>query len=203
MAQADSVPSAIRPPLTGARSNPSTKSRFAGVPSFRRTTVFLARSQPSAAAASNRSIELRPEHRHTATCPKTMCSIVSNGFPHSIDDLINQLVLGHDEAALIGPWQEMVVPSENPTQNPNTRWHHVITGPVPVSSYALAVCYATAVIYLGCYPWNFLLGGVLFLIRNNSLHERALVWCSSRVRMLIGLAVNSMKATFALSESRR
>jgi hypothetical protein len=53
--------------------------------------------------------------------------------------------------------------------------------------------------------------GLLFLIRNKRVHERPFVWCSSRGRMLIGLAgrrvvhsaLNSMKATFALSGSWR
>ena len=82
---------------------------------------------------------------------------------------------------------------------------------MPLGGYIVTVCYATTVIYLGWYPWNFLLVGLLFLIRNKPVHERAFVWCSSRVRMLIGLAdrrivhsaLNSMKATFALSGSWR
>jgi hypothetical protein len=53
--------------------------------------------------------------------------------------------------------------------------------------------------------------GLLFLIRNKRVHERAFVWCSSRGWMIIGLAdrrvvhcaLNSMKGTFALSGSRR
>jgi hypothetical protein len=53
--------------------------------------------------------------------------------------------------------------------------------------------------------------GLLFLIRNRRVHERASVWCSSRARMIIGLAdrrvvhsaLNSMNATFALSGSWR
>jgi hypothetical protein len=64
---------------------------------------------------------------------------------------------------------------------------------------------------LGWYPWNFLLVGLVFLIRNKWVHERPFVCCSSRGRMLIGLAsrrvvhsaLNSMKATFALSGSWR
>jgi hypothetical protein len=147
MAKADSVPSVNRAPITGARSDPFTKSRFPGWLYPDATPVIL-----------------------------------------SIDDQINRLVLGHDQATLIKRWREIGPLSENSTQNPNTRWHYLITGPMPVGSYAVAVCYATAVIYLGWYPWNFLSVGLLFLIRNKPLHERAFVWCSRRLRMIIGLA---------------
>jgi hypothetical protein len=64
---------------------------------------------------------------------------------------------------------------------------------------------------VGWYPWNFLLVGLLFLIRKKRAHERPFVCCSSRGRMIIGLAgrrivhstLNGMKATFALSGSWR
>jgi hypothetical protein len=170
MAQADSVPIAIRPPFTGARSKPFTKSRFAG---------WL---YPDAAPVI-----------------------------FSVDDLINRFALGHDQAALIKRWREIGALSGNSTENPNACWHSLITGGIPVGSYAVAVCCATAVIYLGWYPWNFLLVGLLFLIRNKPLQERVFVWCSSRVRTIIGLAerhvvhcaVNIMKATFGQSGSPR
>jgi hypothetical protein len=173
MAQADSVPTAIRPPLTGARSNPFTKSRFAGW--------------------------LYPD-------PTPVILPIDD-----LDDVIYRLVLGHDQATLIRRWQEIEALSENSTPHPNTSWHYLITGSIPVGSYAAAVCYATTVIYLGWYPWNFLLLGLLFLIRNKPLHARAFVWCSSRIRMLIGLAdrrvihfgINSMKVIFAESGDRR
>jgi len=91
------------------------------------------------------------------------------------------------------------------------RRYEGIAGGVPLGWYIVTVCYATTVISLGWYPWNFLLVGLPFLIKNKQVHERASVWCSSRARMIIGLAdrcvvhcaLNSMKATFALSGSRR
>jgi hypothetical protein len=103
MAQADSVPSASRPPFTGAGSNTFTKPRFEGLLYSYATPVIL-----------------------------------------SIDDLINRLVLGHDQTTLIKRWREIGALSENSTQNPNTRWLYLITGRIPVGSYAVAVCYATA-----------------------------------------------------------
>jgi hypothetical protein len=166
MAQADSVPSVNRAPITGARPDPFTESHFGGRLYLYATPVVL-----------------------------------------PIDEVINRLVLGHDQATLFKRWREIGALLENSTQNPNTRWYYLITGRIPVGSYAVAVCYATVVIYLGWYPWNFLLVGLLFLIRNKPLHERAFVWCSENIgladRRVVHCALNSMKATFALSGSRR
>ena len=129
-----------------------------------------------------------------------------------------------DEAALPRLWREkrreveredlpsnLIAPLAVATRNLNRRWYEAIDGGVPLGWYIVTVCYATTVISLGWYPWNFLLVGLPFLIRNKQVHERASVWCSSRARMIIGLAdrcvvhcaLNSMKATFALSGSRR
>jgi hypothetical protein len=43
------------------------------------------------------------------------------------------------------------------TKDPNRRWYEQITGRIPVGWYVVAVCYATAAILLGWWPWNFLL----------------------------------------------
>jgi hypothetical protein len=119
--------------------------------------------------------------------------------------------MGKDEAALLRLWREKRREVEREHLSSNRRWYEASAGGVPLGWYIATVCYATTVISLGWYPWNFLLVGLLFLIRNKRVHERAFVWCSSRARMNIGLAdrrvvicaLNSMKATFALSGSRR
>jgi hypothetical protein len=125
-----------------------------------------------------------------------------------------RIIMGADEGALIRLWREKrsALESEDPsgnlvvqlglaTRDLNRRWRGAIARGVPFGWYIVTVCYAIAVISLGWYPWNFLLVGLLFLIRNKPLRERALVWFSSRVRMLIGLpdkrvshsTLNSMK----------
>jgi hypothetical protein len=135
-----------------------------------------------------------------------------------------RILMGKDEATLLRLWPErreeveredlsgnLIAPLAVATRNLNRRWYEAIAGGVLLGWYIVTVCYAITVISLGWYPWNFLLVGLLFLIRNEPLHERAFVWCSSRVRMLTGLAnrrvihsgLNSMKATFAASGGRR
>jgi hypothetical protein len=129
--------------------------------------------------------------------------------------------MGADEGCLIRLWREkrgevesedlsggLVVQLGLATEDLNRRWYEAIAGGVPSGRYIATVCYAIAVISLGWYPWNFLLVGLLFLIRKR---ERAFVWYSNRVRMLFGLAAkrvvhsapNSMKVTFAVSRSWR
>jgi hypothetical protein len=115
-----------------------------------------------------------------------------------------RIVMGDDEPALLRLWREKrsEVGQEDLSGN-------LIAALAVATRYIVTVCYATTVISLGWYPWNFLLVGLLFLIRNKRVHERPFVCCSSQGRMLIGLAgrrvahpaLNSMKATFALSES--
>jgi hypothetical protein len=135
-----------------------------------------------------------------------------------------RIIMGKDEAALLRLRPErrdeverenlsdnLIAPLAVASRNLNRRRYVAIAGGVSSSWYIVTVCYATTVISLGYYPWNFLLVGLLFLIRNKRLHERAFVWCSSRVRMIIGLAdgrvvhsaLNSTKMTFAVSGSRR
>jgi len=123
-----------------------------------------------------------------------------------VSDSDARIIMGQDEAALLRLWPERREEIEREDLSGN------LIAPLAVATrYIVAFCYATTVISLGWYPWNFLLVGLLFLIRNKRVHERALVWCSSRARMIIGLAgrcvvhsaLNSMKATFALSGSWR
>src|SRR5262245_9075644 len=112
-----------------------------------------------------------------------------------------RIIMGKDAAALLRLRPEgreeveradlsgnLIAPLAVATRNLNRRWYEAIAGGVPLGWYIVTVCYATTVISLGWYPWNFLLVGLLFLIRNKRLHERAFVWRSSRVQMLIGLA---------------
>ena len=123
-----------------------------------------------------------------------------------VSDPDARIITGKDEAALLRLWPERREEVEREDLSGN------LIAPLAVATrYIVTVCYATTAISLGWYPWNFLLVGLLFLIRNKQVHERASVWCSSRARMIIGLAdrcvvhcaLNSMKATFALSGSRR
>jgi len=123
-----------------------------------------------------------------------------------VSDSDARIIMGKDEAALLRLWPERREEVEREDLSGN------LIAPLAVATrYIVTVCYATTVISLGWYPWNFLLVGLLFLISNKRVHERASVWCSSRARMIIGLAdrcvvhcaLNSMKATFALSGSRR
>jgi hypothetical protein len=50
------------------------------------------------------------------------------------------------------------------TKDPNGRWYEAIT-----TQSVAAVCYATTVILLGPYPWNFLLILFLFFIKKKRL----------------------------------
>ena len=122
-----------------------------------------------------------------------------------VSDSDARIIMGKDEAALrLWPERREEIEREDLSGN--------LIAPLAVATRNIvAFCYATTVISLGWYPGNFLLVGLLFLIRNKRVHERALVWCSSRARMIICLAgrcvvhsaLNSMKATFALSGSWR
>jgi hypothetical protein len=66
------------------------------------------------------------------------------------------------EISLLELWREMsrLADRDNPTEEQN--WQKTITGRMPLGWYLVAVCYATAVILLGWYPWNFLLNLLLF-----------------------------------------
>ena len=55
------------------------------------------------------------------------------------------------------------------TKDPSRRWHEAITGRMPIGWHVVAVCYATAVIFLGWWPWNSLL---LLLLFSSSKHLR-------------------------------
>ena len=64
-------------------------------------------------------------------------------------------------------WREMSrrANPDDPTEEQNRQ--KTITGRMPLGWYLVAVCYATAVILLGWYPWNFLL--ILLLFSNKHL----------------------------------
>jgi hypothetical protein len=52
------------------------------------------------------------------------------------------------------------------TKGSNWRWYKAGTGRMPIGWHTAAVCYASAVILLGWWPWNFLLLLLLFPIEN-------------------------------------
>jgi hypothetical protein len=132
------------------------------------------------------------------------------------------IITGGDEAALVRLWREkrgevepedlsgnLVVQLGLATEDLNRRWYEAIAGGGPSGLYIATVCYATSVLSLGWFPWNFLLIGLLFLVRNKALRERARR--SGRARMPIGLAdgrvvhsvLNCKKTTFTVSRSWR
>ena len=124
MAQADSVPTAIRAPITGATAKASTKPR----PADRR--YFIGGRTPGS-------------------------------------------FMGEDEPAFPRLWRDMRAEVEREdlplgvaTKDPSRRWYEAITGRMPIGWHVVAVCYATAAIFLGWWPWNFLLLLLLFPIRN-------------------------------------
>src|SRR5215831_345082 len=71
------------------------------------------------------------------------------------------------ETILLELWREMSrrADRDDPTEEQNRQ--KTITGRMPLGWYLVAVCYATAVILLGWYPWNFLL--ILLLFSNKHL----------------------------------
>ena len=90
-----------------------------------------------------------------------------------IVDSDTRTIIGNNEAALLRLWPDMraEVEREDPplgvaTKDPNRRWYEAITGRMPIGWHVVAVCYATAAIFLGWWPWNFLLLLLLFPIRN-------------------------------------
>ena len=71
------------------------------------------------------------------------------------------------ETILLELWREMSrrADRDDPMEEQNRQ--KTITGRMPLGWYLVAVCYATAVILLGWYPWNFLL--ILLLFSNKHL----------------------------------
>ena len=71
------------------------------------------------------------------------------------------------ETSLLELWREISrrADPDNPMEEQNRQ--KTMTGRMPVGWYLVAVCYATAVILLGWYPWNFLL--ILLLFGNKHL----------------------------------
>ena len=56
------------------------------------------------------------------------------------------------------------------------RWYELITGGMPIGLYIVTAFYMTAVILVGCAPWNILLILILLLSRDEVLRR----WISSR-----------------------
>jgi hypothetical protein len=80
------------------------------------------------------------------------------------------VMTGQDEAVLLRPWQEkrgevepedfssnLIVQLGLATEDLNRHGYECITGRMSVGRYIVALCYATAVILVGCWPWNILL----------------------------------------------
>ena len=118
MAQADSVPTAIPRPITGAISKASTNR-----------------------GSADRSY------------------LIGGSAPH-IPPI-------ETETSLLELWREISrrADPDNPMEEQNRQ--KTMTGRMPLGWYLVAVCYATAVILLGWYPWNFLL--ILLLFSNKHL----------------------------------
>jgi hypothetical protein len=55
------------------------------------------------------------------------------------------------------------------TKDTSRRWCEAITGRMPIGWHVVAISYATAVIFLGWWPWNLLL---LLLLFSSSKHSR-------------------------------
>ena len=136
MAKADSVPSAIRAPITGATAKASTKPR----PADRR--YFIGGRTPGSFMG-----DLEPS------------------FPR----------LRRDMRADV---EREDLPLGAATKDPKRRWYEAITGRMPIGWHVAAVCYATAAIFLGWWPWNFLLLLLLFPIRNKRV--RFYAFCTTR-----------------------
>ena len=66
------------------------------------------------------------------------------------------------ETSLLELWREISrrADPDNPMEEQNRQ--KTMTGRMPLGWYLVAVCYATAVILLGWYPWNILLILLLF-----------------------------------------
>jgi hypothetical protein len=132
---------------------------------------------------------------------------------HYIGGSDARLIMGNEEAALIWLWREkrgkaepedlsenLVVQLGVATEELNRCWYEAIAGGVLSGWYIASVCYAIAVISLGWFPWNFLLIGLLFLIRNKPLRERAPLRSGPDDGHVV---LNSVKTTFAVSRSCR
>ena len=81
-----------------------------------------------------------------------------------------RIIMGDDESALARPWREkrgevepedrsghLIVQRGLATEDLSRRWYGCITGRMSSRRYIVAFCYATAVIFLGWWPWNILL----------------------------------------------
>jgi hypothetical protein len=81
----------------------------------------------------------------------------------------DQIIMGDDEGGLLQLWRDMGreveregLPLGVATKDP---------GRMPIGWHVVAICYATAAILLGWWPWNFLLLLLLFPIRNTRVRH--------------------------------
>ena len=84
-----------------------------------------------------------------------------------------RIIMGDDEPASPRLWRDMRAEVERTdllfgvaTKDTSRHWYEAITGRMPIGWHVVAVCYATAAILLGWWPWNFLLLLLLFPIKN-------------------------------------
>jgi hypothetical protein len=84
-----------------------------------------------------------------------------------------RIIMGDDDSASPRLWRDMRPEVERTdllfgvaTKDTSRRWYEVITGRMPIGWHVVAICYATAAIFLGWWPWNFLLLLLLFPIGN-------------------------------------
>jgi hypothetical protein len=69
-----------------------------------------------------------------------------------------RVIMGDDEAGLLRLWRDM--------RHKVEREGLPLAGRMPIGWHVVAVCYAAAAIFLGWWPWNFLLLLLVFPIRN-------------------------------------
>ena len=121
------------------------------------------------------SRESNPDASATQSTNLRSVKIKSSDRRYFIGGSDARIIMGDDETALLRLWREkrgeiepedlsgnLIVQLGLATENLNRRWYEAITDGIPLRRYVVAVCYATAVISLGWYPWNFLLLLLLF-----------------------------------------
>ena len=107
---------------------------------------------------------------HTSDTPIMIATLSdSPRIKEAVSDA--RTIVGDDEAALLRRDMRHEVEREDlplgvATKDPNRRWYQPVTGRTPIGWHVVAVCYATATIFVGWWPWNFLLLLLLFPIRN-------------------------------------
>jgi hypothetical protein len=131
--------------------------------------------------------QLHPEFRNT---PNRRYCIGGSNAPIIMDNDQTIPRLWHEKRRPVERGDRLGnlnVPLGVATEDLNQRWYEAIIGRMPAGSYVLAVCYATAVIYLAWLPWNVLLILLPFLCRSKLSPFGGLdVTSSSRCGVLSG-----------------